>query len=364
MHTRDLLQQAVFAVAAVVSGVLVALVPALAQPQANVTPANVTQVRYPGGQFDKTGPTSWVAKHHGGSFSYVEKSRSATSVTLTGPAKDETVEINLPEKKVKSFVSGKPSGSESLTDVYGISADDSADTCKQQPSGVKCTCDLRVLRPLQGAVGLDEVMEKKDEIIKRSMGKDPERARRELAYDPIKVVAGPGGALFVTDHHHGARAWLEAGQKMGTCAIQDALPVDTDASFRAELEKKNLVRLANQDGVVIKWEELPKTLKALPDDPYRTLAWLVRKKPNYGYCRALMAGHTEFAEFKWADWMRGKPELPPAEVKASPWKMLPAALKLAEGPLATSLPGYRTLRLPRGKFPDACPAAAGELALN
>lgn len=358
------LQRAVFAIAAIMTGGLFALTPLQAQAQPNVNPANVTQVRYAGGQFDKTGPASWVAKHHGGSFNYVEKSRSASAVTLTGPAKGETVEINLAENRIKSFVAGKPSGNESLAYVYGISADDAPDTCKQQPAGVKCTCDLSVLRPLQGAIGLDEVMDKKDEINKRSKGADPQRARRELAYDPIKVVAGPGGALFVTDHHHGARAWLEAGHKMGTCAIQDALPIDTDASFRAELEKRNLVRLANQNGAPIKWDELPRTLMALPDDPYRTLAWMVRRKPNYGYCRALMYGRTEFAEFKWADWMRTRPELPAADVKASPAKVLPAALKLAEGPLAESLPGYRTRRLPRGKFPDACPAAVGEMALN
>jgi hypothetical protein len=362
MHTHNLCQRAVLVIAATITGALI--VTASASAQSNVSPANVTQVQYPGGQFDKTGPTSWVAKHHGGSFNYAEKSRNATTITLTGPAKGETVKISPGDMKIKLLSFGKQTSGESLTRVYGISKYDSTDTCKGQTTGAKCTCNLQALRPLQGAVGLDEVMEKKDEIIKRSKGADPERAMRELAYDPIKVVVGPDQVLFVTDHHHGARAWLEAGQKMGTCAIQDAVAIGTEADFRAAIEKKNLVRLADKDGVVIKWDQLPKTLKALPDDPYRTLAWLVRKKPNYGFCRALMRGHTEFAEFKWADWMRTRPELRTKEVMASRDKLVQAALKLAEGPLAVDLPGYRTLRLPRGKFPDACPDAVQELALN
>ena len=36
----------------------------------------------------------------------------------------------------------------------------------------------------------------------------------------------------------------------------------------------------------------------MTDDPYRSLAWLVRR--NGGYCKT----SSEFAEFKWADWLR------------------------------------------------------------
>jgi hypothetical protein len=63
-----------------------------------------------------------------------------------------------------------------------------------------------------------------------------------------------------------------------------------------------------------------------PDDPYRTLAWMVRKRD--GFCRALMQ-QKEFAEFIWADWMRGKIE-PAAQVAAGPKKFLETALKLAK----------------------------------
>jgi hypothetical protein len=82
---------------------------------------------------------------------------------------------------------------------------------------------------------------------------------------------------------------------------------------------------------------LRNSLEQLPDDPYRTLAWMVRKKD--GYCRALM-DQREFAEFIWADWMRSRAEFPAAQVAAAPDKLLKTALKLAESPAAEGLPGY------------------------
>ena len=99
------------------------------------------------------------------------------------------------------------------------------------------------------------------------------------------------------------------------------------------------MRLADEKGVAITPDALPKTLKQLPDDPYRTLAWMVRK--GDGFCRVFMQGDAEFAEFRWADWMRVKPELPFATVRDSPAQVLPTALALAKSPGASSFPGYR-----------------------
>jgi hypothetical protein len=75
----------------------------------------------------------------------------------------------------------------------------------------------------------------------------------------------------------------------------------------------------------------------LPDDPYRSLAWRLRK--NDGFCRSIMP-QKEFAEFVWADWLRMRPELPVDAVRASAEKMLPTALALARSPAAKDVPGY------------------------
>jgi len=197
---------------------------------------------------------------------------------------------------------------------------------------------------------MEEVMKKSDDI-KRDELVSATKRRFDLAYDPIKIVRGPLGLLYVTDHHHGALAWLEAGHTMGTCQIQDVRRPDdngnipsyqtwTDSTqFLRDLNTRKLARLADENGNSIIEKQLPTSLRALPDDPYRTLAWMVRKKD--GFCRALMQGNTEFAEFKWADWMRTRPELPYDRVKASPRNLRDAALRLAKSTAAVGLPGYR-----------------------
>jgi hypothetical protein len=201
-------------------------------------------------------------------------------------------------------------------------------------TGVPCSCDVRTLRPLQGAVGMEEVREKADKI-KAKPGKECQK----LASDPIKVVRGPGGALFITDHHHGANAWRLAKRPFALCEIADRGPLSSEAQFWSDLTKDHLVRLADADGKSISPEQLPSGLAQLPDDPYRSLAWRLRKNDPPGFCRSIMP-QKEFAEFIWADFLRMQPGLPVDAVRASAKKMLPTALALARSPAAKDVPGY------------------------
>jgi hypothetical protein len=109
------------------------------------------------------------------------------------------------------------------------------------------------------------------------------------------------------------------------------------ARIGSDLTKDHLVRLADADGKSISPEQLPSGLAQLPDDPYRSLAWRLRK--NDGFCRSIMP-QKEFAEFIWADWLRMRPELPVDAVRASAKEMLPTALALARSPAAKDVPGY------------------------
>jgi hypothetical protein len=199
-------------------------------------------------------------------------------------------------------------------------------------TGVPCACDVRTLRPLQGAVGMEEVHDKAEKIRSK-----PGKACQKIASDPIKVIRGPEGALFITDHHHGADAWRLAERPFALCEIADRAPPLSDGQFWSDLKKDHLVRLNDADGKSITPEELPSSLAQMPDDPYRSLAWRLRKED--GFCRANMQ-QVEFAEFVWADWLRMQPELPLDEVRASAAKTLPIALALVRGPRAKDIPGY------------------------
>ena len=90
----------------------------------------------------------------------------------------------------------------------------------------------------------------------------------------------------MTDHHHGARAWLLAGYASGICSIEPDPSSDDPGKFWPRLVDLKIVHLKDKDGIVMAPDALPNSLEQLPDDPYRTLAWMVRKKD--GFCRALM----------------------------------------------------------------------------
>lgn len=186
---------------------------------------------------------------------------------------------------------------------------------------------------------------------KKKIEDHPAQAENYLRKDPIKVVRGPNGDLFITDHHHGALALMEAGYESGVCSIEHHKLSTDPARFWDELAEKKLDHLEDKDGIPIPPEKLPKTLEELQsqDDPYRTLAWLVRKEN--GFCRD--PKNIEFAEFGWADWMRKRTELPPDEVARSPDEALTEALKLVRSPAAkeAKLPGYN----PCKKDGEECP---------
>ena len=109
-----------------------------------------------------------------------------------------------------------------------------------------CTCDLAKLRPLQGAVGMKQVI-----YMENRIADHPKHARGKLEEDPIKVVAGVGGQLFIIDHHHTAEAWLRAKTEWGAkafCKIvnsEKGLPPEfkTEDEFWAALKAADLVRL-------------------------------------------------------------------------------------------------------------------------
>ncbi len=67
--------------------------------------------------------------------------------------------------------------------------------------------EVRKLRPTQITIGFIEVSVKRKDL--ESLGKH--KQREFLAAHLIPAVVGPEEHIFITDHHHLARAALEAG---------------------------------------------------------------------------------------------------------------------------------------------------------
>jgi len=367
MQGLRLLRRTLLVAVAAIGGALVAIVPAAAQLE--ITAHNVTQVIDEAGRrYDRVADYKWVLTDENGlKFNADATTIPPTTVNLSFAAASSPYATVLIQHAAgawsanATFRGGRAAENKRAASVYGLSEDHPVKTCRDDAAasrkivaGLKCTCDLsRGLKPLQGAVGMNEVASKTKDI-----HDDVGLARRDLAYDPIKVVRGPDEILYVTDHHHGGLAWLKDGHTMGTCAFEvlEFEPSRGDLFFK-QLIDKDWIRLKDQNGAPLQsWADLPFLLTDLPDDPYRTLAWLVRR--SNGFCRANMHGHTEFAEFKWADWMRTRPELPIDKVRAARKKsdqVVADALAVIKTSAPSDLPGYRT-----EGYANACARVAGD----
>jgi hypothetical protein len=78
---------------------------------------------------------------------------------------------------------------------------------------------------------------------------------------------------------------------------------------------------------------LPNDIRGLADDPYRSLAWLVRKEGGY------LNSDEPFAEYKWANLFRRR-RLLESKGRRGLVRAVKQSLDLARSPAARRLPGY------------------------
>lgn len=187
---------------------------------------------------------------------------------------------------------------------------------------------LHDLRPTQLTVGMIEVQDKKAHLAALAAA---DQAAFMQAH-PIPAVIGPGGALYITDHHHLGRAALEAGVVTGYFEVEADLSKHAIDDFWTEMDKNLWVHPLDEHGVRHYYASIPDHLEKLIDDPYRSLAGYVRNAGGYDKTP------TAFAEFVWADFFRRA--IPIEDLQANFHAAVQAALPLAKGKFAKALPGY------------------------
>ena len=190
---------------------------------------------------------------------------------------------------------------------------------------------LDELRPTQASVGMRAVAMKRRKIEKRLL--KPTRIERFLEDKPIPSVRGPGGHLFMIDHHHlGVALWQAEVETAYVYVIEDlsVLPV---AAFWRRMEADGRVYPFDSDGRRIMPSRLPAQLNALREDAFRDLAWSVREAGGYEKTR------TPFAEFLWADHLRDR--VPERLVTRDYDAAVVRAMKIARSKSASELPGWR-----------------------
>jgi hypothetical protein len=187
---------------------------------------------------------------------------------------------------------------------------------------------LRSLRPTQLTVGMAEVEDKKNHLVSL----DAKGRKKFMEEHPIPAVLGPGGMLFIVDHHHLGRAALEAGLEAGLVQVEDDLSKLSGDVFWREMDRRALVHPLDENGVRHRYDRIPEHLSGLVDDVYRSLAGYVRA--NGGYEKT----PSPFAEFEWADFFRRL--IPIEEVMANLQAAVKTAVPLARSERARRMPGY------------------------
>ncbi|HXX84962.1 MAG TPA: ParB-like protein [Casimicrobiaceae bacterium] len=200
-------------------------------------------------------------------------------------------------------------------------------------AGDLCSCKVLELRPTQFAVGMIAVKDREAELAAKSGATLSDYQRK----NPEPAVKGPGGALFITDRHHLARAMAERGIETTFCRLEADYSELDSTSFWAKMAAQRWVYLYDENGQGPRSPaELPSTVKGLTDDPYRSLAAAVRDSGGFGKVA------TPFSEFEWANYFRSS-GISRADIQGDFAKSVKDATAIARKRDACSLPGYNGL---------------------
>lgn len=184
------------------------------------------------------------------------------------------------------------------------------------------------LRPTQITVGMREVELKRREL--QAMNSD--RAGLFLGRHFVPAVLGPKGRYHIVDHHHLVRALHEEGfPDILVTVICDLSGLDKDA-FLTVMDNRAWLHPFDARGRRKGYGKLPRTVGALVDDPYRSLAGEVRRQGGYA------KDTTPFAEFLWADFFRRR--IAAADLEEDFERSAREALRLARESAAGYLPGW------------------------
>ena len=187
---------------------------------------------------------------------------------------------------------------------------------------------LESLRPTQVTVGMRAVKHMRLRL--ENLG--PKAVRKILARRPIPAVKGPGGALFIIDHHHlGLALWHAQVESACACVIDDKSGLAPGAFWR-RMELEGKLHPFDEDGRRVPVAALPVGLHELRHDPFRDLAWEVRKAGGFRKSRI------PFAEFQWARFFRERIAM--STLRRDPDGAFEKAIRLSLSRSAAELPGY------------------------
>ena len=190
------------------------------------------------------------------------------------------------------------------------------------------TVAIEELRPTQITVGMREVAAKRKHW-REIHGKD---TGEFLGKHMIPAILGPKHRHYVIDHHHLARALHDEGVKnVAVAVVANLSKLDADV-FWTVLDDRNWMHPFDDQGRRRHYEDIPKSIDKLIDDPFRSLAGELRRAGGFA------KDTTPFSEFLWADFLRRRMKRKLVETNFD--RAIEKALELAKSTDADYLPGW------------------------
>jgi hypothetical protein len=184
------------------------------------------------------------------------------------------------------------------------------------------------LRPTQITVGMREVAAKRKAWRAKGDGKGAEFLGRHM----IPVILGPKDRHYVIDHHHLTRALHDEGVKDVLVTIVAKLTRLEPDAFWFVLDNRSWMHPFDDEGRRRGYQDIPKSVAKLVDDPFRSLAGELRRIGGFA------KDTTPFSEFLWADFLRRRVKRKQVETDFP--AALDQALRLAKSEDADYLPGW------------------------
>jgi len=190
------------------------------------------------------------------------------------------------------------------------------------------TVDIVDLRPTQITVGMREVEAKRKHWRETGLRKGEEFLGKHM----IPVILGPKKRHYVIDHHHLARALHDEGvEDVAVTVIANLSRLDPDA-FWVVMDNRSWMHPFDADGKRRHYEDIPRSVTDMADDPFRSLAGELRRAGGFAKDTA------PFSEFLWADFLRRRVKR--KLIVRDFDRALERALELARSKAADYLPGW------------------------
>lgn len=153
------------------------------------------------------------------------------------------------------------------------------------------------IRPTQAVAGFSEIEYKIKKLAK--IAKNPADLEEYLRDKAAPAVVGPDGFYYIVDRHHELSSMLAFGLRKAYVEVIADFSELSIEEFRKEMLAHQWVYLRDEYGRHVEtFETLPKSLSDLRDDPYRALAWFLKRDGYYKKSKI------PYSDFEWANALR------------------------------------------------------------